>query len=825
MNLNKNLIWILDFLVFLSLLFGITITTLGIIDLELPKDLPWTQKKSAYIFLLYLIFCSVLIVIGSWILRISAVPIALLLTLVFIFFCGEIWPFVAVIWFILSSLLLGKFLLSTLKVNLENNGCAIQFLIGAGLYGTFIGLLAHFPMNYRSVYSAILTLPILIWYRELKEWLKSIPIYQRDDSYNLKNYSWTELGIGVLVLVYVVVALMPTVSFDALATHLFIPAHMALRHKWGFDFTTYVWSVTPMLPNWIFSILYVMAGETAVRLINVIFIFTLALLLKDLVIWGSGDERASRLGALLLLSTPLTFVEGSSLFIESVWASFLIMGLYGLLKVSKSSHGNNGWIVVSGIALGYALAAKSITLTLLPILLVILVWSLSSNWKAIKIKPLTIGFMSFLIFGGIPYYTAWYLTSNPVFPFFNAIFQSPYFDISNFDNPLFKSGFNFDTFYKIIFNSDKYMEATPGVSGFQWTLLLGSTIFILIKSHNLRGLTLFIIALLAMVTVFTNQSYLRYVFPSWVIFSAVIGIGSGIALSSTTKPLIRYVWGLVFIINIGFNLLFFSSGSSHRDFPLSALGSEQNREKYLSLTMPIRNAVEVINKLNLNRSPVAVFAHPLTAGLSSDALYANWYNPKFYKMINESTTEQEIAAVLLEQGVKFILLDENWNVIPGKIEFIKNIVEPIYKFGPISVNRFNSINHQFKKELLKNPNFLSMEGWSISSEGIHVKLEGVIQTSINAPATQLVNVIPGKQYLNSVTARCIKGLTLGRVQVNWMNQKGEFISTNIKTFECNSSFTKETLEVTAPSSARSAIIYATSHTTTPIEFKEVSFLK
>ena len=42
--------------------------------------------------------------------------------------------------------------------------------------------------------------------------------------------------------------------------------------------------------------------------------------------------------------------------------------------------------------------------------------------------------------------------------------------------------------------------------------------------------------------------------------------------------------------------------------------------------LPIRNVVGLVNILNVNTLPVAVFTEPQAAGLKSVALYLNWYN-------------------------------------------------------------------------------------------------------------------------------------------------------------------------------------------------------
>ena len=78
---------------------------------------------------------------------------------------------------------------------------------------------------------------------------------------------------------------MPETGHDALATHLFIPAFISYKHEWGFNPELYVWSVTPMLGDWIYSISYMLGGEVASKLVTFMFICILAYLIN------SGDPK------------------------------------------------------------------------------------------------------------------------------------------------------------------------------------------------------------------------------------------------------------------------------------------------------------------------------------------------------------------------------------------------------------------------------------------------------------------------------------------------------------------------------------------------------
>jgi hypothetical protein len=691
---------IAEIFVGLLLVLGAVFTYWGLSHMPWPSVLPWSNTSALTRYLIFLGICAGLVIVGSFWSRRSALFTGFVLAAGLALLSGNLWPLFVVLWIVVASVLLGRYILTALRIMLDEDSWLISFLVGGGIYGTAVGLLAHFPVNYPGLYGIALVLPIILSWRIVLE------VGKRFLSRTTQNHihpvtlkiNILDVAIAVVSLVYFVVALMPELGYDALATHLFVPVQLATRHQWGFDATKYVWAVFPMLGDWIFSIGYMLAGETGARLINVVFIFTLACLVRELVLWAGGSILGARWAVLIFLSTPLTFAEGSSLYIDSIWASFVVAGTWRILSSCSGYSKPKFELPLAGLLLGLALAAKAVTFSILPILLLLMILRYRFWYKSVSLHSLAIGFSLFFVLSSIPYITAWSLTNNPVFPFFNAIFKSPYYpSTSNFDTTsiVYGQGITWNILYRWTFETGKYLEATVGASGFQWLLLFLPTGLILIVKRQYRGITLFLVAILIVVLVFHSVSYLRYVFPAWVIFSAAIGVALSIKFSKYI--IIRGLWYISAIITILLNLLFLEAGAFYRDFPLSSITDENTRMHYLVDNMPIRYAVKLVNDLNIDRSPVAVFAEPRTAGLASDALYPAWYNWSFQKEIISIQTEKDAAEVLLKRGVKFIILDFNWlgtNCCPDggmRQKLIENITEPIAQYQSIGVRKIKSL--------------------------------------------------------------------------------------------------------------------------------------
>lgn len=802
-----------------ALLAGFALTVWGLWHLAWPQALPWSDSSSLFRYVVFIVTSAVLILAGSFWSKSSPLVLGTLVATALALLSGSLWPLLVVAWFAFASTLLGKVVLVALKMKSAQEDWLIHFLVGAGIYGTAVGLLAHLPVNYPGIYGVALMLPLLLWWRDSIDHAQSFwAWFIRKNTREIK-VEWLDVAIVVIGLVHFIVALMPELGHDALAMHLFIPSHLASRHHWGFDADTYVWAVMPMLGDWIFAVGYMLAGETAARIINIAFILALGWLIRDMVLWAGGTITGARWAVLIFLSTPLTFTESSKLFIESIWAVFIVSGAFSLLQLSESSDRTKSWGMLAALFLAFAAATKAVTLTILPVMLLLVLWHYKSWSKQIGLFFWFRAVGLFLIIGLIPYFTAWWATGNPVFPFFNGIFKSPHYPSVNFDSAsIFGKGMDWDILYRATFDSGKYLEAGAGASGFQWLLLFVPTSIALFAEKQHKGAILLLVGVLIVALVFQSVSYFRYAFPAWAIIAAAIGCAMS-CVSTDNK--VKVAWIIVSIGAVLLNMLFLSAGAMHRDFPLKSIWDSGHRSSYLNEKLPIRNAVELVNQLNIGRSPVAVFAQPLTAGLESDALYSNWYNFRFQGEMNDATTADAVVNVLLRSGVDFVIMDSNWSGSAVQRELIGKVTELIVEYGSIGVHRVRA-GYRFKTELLRNPEFSSNDGWSFVPGAEYDAASRVITTTVSAPVAQAIPVSPGQRYRNTVVTRCFKEATLGRVQINWLDVKGQFLSTDIKTFDCTPEWTEQTMDIAAPPSAKVAIVYATSHTATPLQFKSNS---
>ena len=127
----------------------------------------------------------------------------------------------------------------------------------------------------------------------------------------------------VMVVLHLFVVAKPEMGYDAMAMHLQIPMLMAEAHRWPFDVSRYVWAVMPIGADWAFTAAYFLGREGAARLLNFCFAILASYLLYELIrLYARRDVALASI--CLVVSTPLAFLETSTLYVENLWVAFLL---------------------------------------------------------------------------------------------------------------------------------------------------------------------------------------------------------------------------------------------------------------------------------------------------------------------------------------------------------------------------------------------------------------------------------------------------------------------------------------------------------------------
>lgn len=800
------------------LLLCLAITAYGFANSGFLASLPWDSRSSLVFFLviLGLIFSFLFLFWRFW--RVPAPLLWIYCVGTICLLTGQAWPLLTLALFVASSYTVGEAVLGFLGISSELRNALTNFLMGAGCYGLLVGLLAHFPVNYPGLYGVLVVAPLLVTKgRVIRGAWRYFSALAHGPWRTVESTAVLSLlsAFGVIHLLF---ALMPELGADALQLHLFVPTHLFERQEWGFDQSLYSMALIPMLGDWMFSIGYMLSGEIGARLVNLFFTYVMAYQGYAMTRYLGVDSRLSLLTPLLFLCSPLVVEETSSLHVEAVWGSFIVGGVMLLLQEPHAEvRHRNGVLQTAALMFAFSANAKAVTLPMLPVLFAYVLYRYCIFVRQGKLQGFVLPVTLFLVVASVPYITAFWVSGNPVFPFFNAIFKSHDFPLVNFHNWLYSSGLTWDVLYAITFHSSRYLEATTGAPGFQWLLLLPASILSIVWSKEGKSLGLLVVSIASVYMVFRSQSYLRYILPSFLFLTALIVVAVDRNrvtgwLSSLTE--------LSVVLAIILNVIFFTSATgTYRRFPLEVLFDDAAKVQYLASREQLRLATELVKRANLERSPVAFFVHKsFSVGLNSDALHPNWYNSKYFDKVKALRDPSSLIQLLGSYGASYVIQDEAWGARDLR-ESIEASTDLIARFGTICVRRLKD-QYRFSHELLSNVGFDTNESWAISP-GASIA-EGLAVVTVASPITQAARVIAGRLYRNEVIARCADGPAQGRVQVNWYDAQMNFVDSSGSVFDCTDAWQSYQMEVLAPRGARISVVYGGAHTDRPIQLKKVS---
>jgi len=129
----------------------------------------------------------------------------------------------------------------------------------------------------------------------------------------------------------------------------------------------------------------------------------------------------------------------------------------------------------------------------------------------------------------------------------------------------------------------------------------------------------------------------------------------------------------------------------------------------------------------------------------------------------------------------------------------------------------------YKHELLSNGDFGErLKHWDTGGPVQLVPAEHAVRVTVINHAHQTVKVTPGASYRLLVRARCEQAGTMLRVQINWLDTDGKFISSSAEVPSCAPDWADYSAVFQAPPTAATGLFYLTSHTDKPVLIQRAS---
>lgn len=325
---------------------------------------------------------------------------------------------------------------------------------------------------------------------------------------------WAALAVTLLGLASTACWL-PTMQVDDLAYHLGLPTQLLMHGEYRPDPAHQVWSYAPWAGDALQGFAAVLAGDHARGAVNAVW-----LVLAAAAVWSAstslGARPAERWAAVALFSSLPPLVWMAAGMQTELPATAVLAALAAVIVAPSRDDAAGGRVLPGAVLFGALVALKGAhILSALPLLVY-------AGWRhrhRLPWRRLPWALALVVIVGGASYWQSWVQTGNPVLPLFNAFFQSPYFPTGeNYRDARWFAGFGPTLPWRIVFDTDRYVEAWDGGAGFSLIMLSGAWL-VAVLHRRTRGIALAVSVALLLPLV--PLQYVRYAYPGLLLLVLV----------------------------------------------------------------------------------------------------------------------------------------------------------------------------------------------------------------------------------------------------------------------------------------------------------------
>jgi hypothetical protein len=581
--------------------------------------------------------------------------------------------------------------------------------------------------------------------------------------------------LAALAAVHIAVAARPEVGHDALAMHLQIATEMYRDHRFRFDVGKRVWAVMPLGADFLYAATFQIGGEAAAKATN---LAAFGLLVAWIARLARGSERvpcaiATALAA-VFASMPLAFAETSTLYIENYWAAMLI-GATVLAERAAREHDVDWGLASLWLAAG-AMQAKVIGLLWVIPLSLGLAWALRVRLRTLDRRQIA-ALVAVLAVAAWPYANAALRTGNPVFPFMNALFQSPWFNTDqSFNNTRFNAPLTWRTWYDMVVDSGRFLEGAGGAPGLQWLLLFPACLVLLRRTQWPTVLPLLALAGVFFVATWTQMSYLRYLYPAFALLTVVA--------VRILAPMVRKRGVVAFALAlplVAMNLeLMPSGGWWNSSFCLACGYDAEARARYADRYAEQRRLVAWLNAnapdarvgwLRLSAGP---------AGLAGPAWLVSWHDWQTWKALVDFTTADEFAAYAKKRGTDFFILPGYDGPTPFEraiVEFRERYTTPILVSGDSVLARWADLPDRRRLSLPKD--------FDRAGHNDGVAREGDRITFASRGLVWFEFRLDSRSVTYQLTPDCGVDSGRGEVKLLWLDERDQSLRDDTQYYACS----------------------------------------
>ena len=576
----------------------------------------------------------------------------------------------AVGFFLFSSLVAGRLILALVFGHSPGRMLLdASLMVGLAFQLAVFSILIHFPVNGQALYFVLLAAPMLVLLKPAVfcTYRQGLADHARAVSRRLEQLPFWSFAVSLILLSHLCrYTFFPTAGYDDNAQHLRMWTELATNGRFSFDVASQIGAVVPFAVDLLHAIVSVLAGADARGALNL----ALAVLLLRQVWRLSGRLLTHDLDRVLMLvlfaSTPMLAHLLTSLQTELFLALLATTGVKLALENEKTIWNSNTAAVLAVAAMACATKLPGTVLGLA----VLLAWSTrlaharrqpapatSTRWVAAAVFLLMLAVVAFNA-----YVVAWWTTGNPVFPFYNAIFNSPFFENKNFSDLRYVKGFSFTSYWRLFFNTSEHHEGFDYTAGFQFLLLLPLALLVMFMQLPRRDALVLTIPVAGFgLVMFSQSQYWRYLFPVLPLASVVLASLLASVQKDQSKAS-RLAMRAVLAAYVVMNLYFLPGVSWFFDIRANKAFTEAGRQKITENLAPVQVLNDYLNQKASGATVLYDYDVPYGATLAGKPVYVNWYSPARNAQMHSWQTSQDLAAFLKRESIGYVM----WHLAPAE---------------------------------------------------------------------------------------------------------------------------------------------------------------
>jgi 4-amino-4-deoxy-L-arabinose transferase-like glycosyltransferase len=655
--------------------------------------------------------------------------------------------------------------------------------------------------------------------------------------------------LGFAFLLNLAWALAPEVQYDALNYHLSVPKIYVAEHR-VVDLPYFWHSYFARSMNMLFALGISLRGQTVAKLLTLT-----AGVIAAIGTYSLGcrlfNPRVGAWAAALFYSAPLVSWLSSTAYTDLPLTMCLPASLLAFLRWREGEK--VGWLWVSGILAGAGVGIKLTACYAIPAIGLALIYDLlRTRQLSARAKVAgVVGYAAGLGLMALPWYALTYaFTGNPFFPMFNAVFKSPGW-------PAVNTNFNAGSFglgnsptallslpFAATFESLKFGEALPR-GGLGISLALLPIGLILLASRRASVKLLLAICLAYFGIWASTMQYGRYYIPL-LPFVLVVVVGAIVTFSR--PPWVRFLnstsLSIALIAQVVVTPVLFWNIPER--VPVRLVFGLESPGDFLTRALPAYPAAQHINSI--------VEPGEKVIGVNFDNLRFYLDTPLVSPAESPSLLQgmgavplPELAGRLIKEGYTYLLVNHQDLDSRRTYQFLSPAF--LDKFATLKFSRNGvrvyRLGEQAKtadllaaSNLLANAGFEALDatgqptGWwpygrphiTRSKAQAHTG-EVVVGAGTGDGLTQPVKTFSGRNYSLGHFTRSDLPNQFARVQINWLDDRGQIVDVSIEVVEVGPVWQWHQLTVTAPARSVTAVIYVSVHEHSRVWFDDFQFIE